>query len=349
MVIQSVLDVKDDNPLPKGAAPSNYFGRSILILTPQRALKFTALTVDRHYVWLTALSFLSHSNMNINELAALPPAPQEEYNQRQPAPALRRNPIRDSIRVAKGKNRWNKPFTAQQPSVPEVPAIEDADPHNNINDDDSDDAADPPTIPRFSSHARKRSNTAPRPSAFNNAFRSFSNHVAGVGNSNSNSNAAAPSNHSTTTTAGSSDLYSPTTSTPIVTPGGARSRSGQSSFSRRTSEANGRGPVAGRSLAQAQVRPNFFDAVGTVRMEAFVDVDASRYRHGHGRGSGAQRTRHNGRRRQDVFYGGGFGSGGGGGGWPQSPETDFPISEDGSEGMGMGMGMRFGEDPFRGF
>jgi hypothetical protein len=32
------------------------------VLTPQRALKFTALTIERHYVWLTALSFLSHSS-----------------------------------------------------------------------------------------------------------------------------------------------------------------------------------------------------------------------------------------------------------------------------------------------
>ena len=321
VIIQSVLDVKDDNPLPKGAAPQNQFNRSILILTPQRALKFTALTVDRHYVWLTALSFLSHSNMNITDLAALPPAPSEEYTQRQPAPALRRNPIRDSIRVAKGKNRWNKPFAAQTPAVPEVPDVEAAGDGN-----DSDDAADPPTIPRFSSHARKRSNTAPRPSAFSNAFRSFSNHVSG-------STAAAPSNHSTTT-AGSSDLYSPT-STSIMTPG---LRSGQSSFSHRTSEASTTRNGGGGGGGQA----NFFDAVGTVRMEAFVDRgESQRYRHG--RGPGGQRTRHNGRRRQDV-YGYGYGFGGGGGGWPQSPETDFPISEDGSEGV-----MMFREDPFRGF
>ncbi|RDA91315.1 hypothetical protein CP533_1576 [Ophiocordyceps camponoti-saundersi (nom. inval.)] len=53
VMIQSVLDVKDDNPAPK-VMPS-VFNRSILILTPQRALKFTATSADRHYLWLTAL------------------------------------------------------------------------------------------------------------------------------------------------------------------------------------------------------------------------------------------------------------------------------------------------------
>lgn len=305
MVIQSVLDVKDDNPLPKGATTQNQFNRSILILTPQRALKFTALTVERHYVWLTALSFLSHSNMNINELATLPPAPQEEYTQRPPAPALRRNPIRDSIRVAKGKSRWNKPFAAQPPAVPEVPTEVE-----NAGDGDPDDAAVPPTVPRFSSHARKRSNTAPRPNPLNNAFRSFSNHKAAT--------TATASNHSTTT-AGSSDLYSPTSI------GGAPGvQSGQSSISYRTSEASG--PSRGG-------QSNFFDAVGTVRMEAFVDrSEAPRYR-----GAGSQRTRHNGRRRQDLTNGSGNTY------WPQSPETDFPMSEDGSDVLFRG------DDPFRGF
>jgi hypothetical protein len=35
MAIQSVLDVKDDNPVPKGAGSSTPFNRSILVLTPQ--------------------------------------------------------------------------------------------------------------------------------------------------------------------------------------------------------------------------------------------------------------------------------------------------------------------------
>lgn len=295
VIIQSVLDVKDENPLPKGASPQNQFNRSILILTPQRALKFTALTQERHYIWLTALSFLSHSSMAMNEIAALPPVPQEEYTPRQSTATLRRNPIRDSIRVAKGKTRSNskskKPF-AQPAVVPEVPLIEDfgEDPAGG-------DAADPPYVPRFSSHTRKRSNTAPRPVP--GAFRSFSNNAATASSTYSN------------TTAGSSDLQSPSSI------GGHGLHSGQSSFSHRTSEASG--PISAAGMG------NFFDAVGTVRMEAFVDrPEKSLRQRGH-------RNRHVGKKRD-------FGH------WPQSPETDFPRSDDG----GSDIFFRH-DDPFRGF
>ncbi|EEP76039.1 predicted protein [Uncinocarpus reesii 1704] len=291
LTIQSVLDVKDENPLPKGASPQNQFNRSILILTPQRALKFTALTLELHFIWLTALSFLSHSSMAMNDLAALPPIPQEEYTPRQPTATLRRNPIRDSIKVAKGKNRLNgkskHPFRSQPAAVPEVPHIE------SHGDEPVADAADPPYVPRFASHTRKRSNTAPRPAP--GTFRSFSN------------NTTAPSTYSATT-AGSSDLYSPSS----IDPSGLHS--GKSSFSRRTSEASG--PIsAGMG--------NFFDAVGTVRMEAFVDrPEISRQR--------GYRSRHVGRKR-DLSY------------WPQSPDTDFPRSDDGSDIFFRN------DDPFRGF
>ncbi|KAK2807036.1 hypothetical protein FQN50_005610 [Emmonsiellopsis sp. PD_5] len=335
LTIQSVLDVKDDNPLPKGSAPNNQFNRSILILTPQRALKFTALTVERHFVWLTALSFLSHSSMGVSDLASLPPVPQEEYTP-PPAPAnatLRRNPIRDSIRVAKGKTRPPATNNRPTPPLPELPH------HDEVDPIDDDDAADPPNVPRFSSHSnshthtRKRSNTAPRvpipPPPPPSAFRSFS--------TNHHHHTTAPSSTYSTTTAGSSDLYSPSTI------GGAPSgiQSGQSSFSHRTrtSEASGPGPS---SVGMS----NFFEAVGTVRMEAFVSSE-HHHHHGHGRRGGGgygygHRTRHgggggNGRgRRRDASY------------WPpNSPETEFFVGGGGSEDGG-DVFFR-SEDPFRGF
>ncbi|CRL25144.1 ATPase, F1/V1/A1 complex, alpha/beta subunit, nucleotide-binding domain, active site [Penicillium camemberti] len=238
--IQSVLDVKDDNPIPKGAGSSAPFNRSILVLTPQRALKFTALTIERHYVWLTALSFLSHSSIGLQELAALPPVPQEESPDL-PHTSLRRNPIRDSIRVAKGRPRpmpkGKRSFnSAGAPApVPEVPG-------GSI-----DLAADAPHVPRFSTHNRKRSNTAPRPAL--HALRSFSS--AGT----------MPSSHSGTT-AGSSELHFPAMQPPSLSPGiGSR----RSSISRRTSEASGR--------ASSVAGSNMFD-IGTVRMEAFIDHHA---------------------------------------------------------------------------
>ncbi|KAJ5896602.1 uncharacterized protein N7473_006001 [Penicillium subrubescens] len=241
--IQSVLDVKDDNPMPKGANTPAPFNRSILVLTPQRALKFTALTVERHYVWLTALSFLSHSSMGLQDLAAIPPAPQEEAASPPPLATLRRNPIRDSIRVAKGKPRPMPKGKRSFPSapVPELPSAGDLD---NM-------AADAPHVPRFSNHSshhhtRKRSNTAPRPPALH-AIRSFS------------SQGTMPSTHSGTT--GSNEPYF----SPVVPPALPHGiRSGRSSISR-TSEGSGR--------TTNTATTNIFD-VGTVRMEAFIDHHA---------------------------------------------------------------------------
>lgn len=245
-----MLDVKDDNPLPKGSAgPPNPFNRSILVLTPQRALKFTALTIERHYVWLTALSFLSHSSMGLHDLAALPPVPQEEIASPTPnQAALRRNPIRDSIRVAKGRPRpmpkGKRSFPGTSIPVPELPT-EDLESLNSM-------AADAPHVPRFSNHNhhnRKRSNTAPRPPALH-TIRSFS------------SQGTMPSSHSGTT-AGSAETYFSPVPPPSLPPAIASGAS--SSISRRTSEASGRTTNTAAS--------NMFD-MGTVRMEAFIDHHA---------------------------------------------------------------------------
>lgn len=289
--IQSVLDVKDDNPLPKGSSSQMQFNRSILILTPQRALKFTAMSQERHYVWLTALSFLSHSPLGINDLATLPPVPQEEYIPPSQTASLRRNPIRDSIRVAKGKGLPTTNGVSSFTTGGAIPShtINEVDLHYAPNEPISD-AADPPNIPS----SRKRSNTAPRPPP--SAFRSYS------------SNAAAPSTYSATTAA-SSDIYTPTSV------GGPGFNSGQSSFSRRTSEASGPSGI---------IVNNFFDAVGTVRMEAFVD------RPGMPRPRQSYRTRQG--RKKDMSY------------WGAGPGPEMPFERpDESDAFFRS------EDPFGGF
>jgi len=167
--IQSVLDVKDDTPLPKGVNQGPIFNRSILILTPARALKFTAPTKERHYVWLTALSFLSHSAQEADGLLALPPPMPFEYEQVEQQvsqatptriitehdsfpPPLR---ARDSIRLAKGK----KPDVASQASGGMRKATSKTKVHAR-----EDSFAEPPSIPRYpGQHMRKRSNTGSRP------------------------------------------------------------------------------------------------------------------------------------------------------------------------------------------
>lgn len=279
MAIQSVLDVRDDNPLPKSATATSPisptgsgFNRSILILTPQRALKFTAMTQERHYVWLNALSFLSHSPLSINDLSAVQPGPHDEY----PAPAppvhggtgsLRRSHVRDSIRVAKAKDREKtrpglggpRSFTNdgvlrhKGSSIGSPPLYYG--PNSPITQ-----AADPPIVPRHS--ARRRANTATsistkgasrsRP-AIPGAFRSYS--------ANTTTPAIPPPPTSVTLSIASSDMLS-----------SSRLSSARDSLSRQPSENSA-------SELPGQMASKYFENVGTMRMEAFIKEERDRKLH----------------------------------------------------------------------
>lgn len=264
VVIQSVLDVKDDNPAPKGMAP--IFNRSILILTPQRALKFTASSSERHYVWLTALSFLAHSQQAVPEIVApvvMPPKAEPVLDFEPPQVKPKRSGIRDSIRLAKGRTVPVKAATPSIPSLPSAPSSQMGDVSSfriaesggtistSHTRDISRDAAEPPLVPRFYDrngpppvHSRKRSNTGghiPPPLS----FRGFS---GPVGYHNSTNSTAGNS----VGTAGSSDIYQSQGSS-----AGANTWALSQTASQRTSEASSR-------------PSNFFDAIGTVRMEAFI-------------------------------------------------------------------------------
>jgi hypothetical protein len=270
VAIQSVLDVKDDNPAPKGTGA--VFNRSILILTPQRALKFTASSSERHYIWLTALSFLAHSSQAVPEI---PPQHQLQIKQ-QPLPDFelarpktKRAGIRDSIRLAKGKASNGSVFPGP-PSIPSIPSIPSA-PSSNMGDvvsyrgtesvsvisgghtrEPSHEAAEAPFIPRFHdrvsqlpAHGRKRSNTGghvPPPLS----FRGFSGPVSALSSHAPSSSTAGAS----IGTAGSSDIYQSQASTNMTW---------------------GLSQTASQRTSEASSRPsNFFDAIGTVRMEAFI-------------------------------------------------------------------------------
>ncbi|TVY21718.1 Anucleate primary sterigmata protein A [Lachnellula arida] len=271
VTIQSVLDVKDDNTPPKGSGP--IFNRSILILTPARALKFTAVSAERHYVWLTALSFLAHSSQAVPEIVQAPlPAPQPvipNFEVPQGGARLRRNGIRDSIRVAKGKTSTarsgptsvhSSQYGGTDHSIREVDSI------HSSRTDPIPMAADPPFVPRFSergshgpplSHNRKRSNTGSRiPPPL--SFRGFSSPTGTGGHAPTSSTAGM-----SVGTNGSSDIYQSQPASSVSAGYTGMSVSGRSSV--RTSDASNR-PVN-----------NFFDAVGTMRMEAFISPMASRF------------------------------------------------------------------------
>ncbi|CAG8949898.1 hypothetical protein HYFRA_00004227 [Hymenoscyphus fraxineus] len=266
LTIQSVLDVKDDNPPPKGTPA--IFDRSILILTPARALKFTATSAERHYIWLTALSFLAHSTQAVPEIVtpvnpsrqpALPDFEPPRVNNHR----IRRRPIQDSIRIAKGKGKTSSvrsgPTSVHSALSAEQSIREEASFYTSRSDGGLP-PADPPIVPRFPergdrsfggpplTHTRKRSNTGSRfgpPSS----YRGFSAPQSGY--------APPPSTAGMSVgTSGSSDIYNSKAPSSVS---GYTAVSGLSSV--RSSEASNR-PGA--------VVNNFFDAVGTVRMEAFI-------------------------------------------------------------------------------
>lgn len=209
VLIQSVLDVKDDTPMPKGAGQA-IFNRSILILTPARALKFTAPSRERHYVWLTALSFLSHSADSNDGLLALPPPmpfeyeqvdrrQQQQQHQHQHSPAPPPIPpsapaklstfsgTRDSVRLAKGKGKASSPagtngFGSRNASGSGLGA-----PRESLETL----SAEPPSIPRFPGTSRRRSNSnmrRPQTSTTSHGYeRNYERSLASYATSNAGS------------------------------------------------------------------------------------------------------------------------------------------------------------------
>ena len=275
--------------MPKHADPQSAFGRSILILTPQRALKFTATNPARHNVWLTALAFLSESGMETDGLASIPPIPRHDVRRPPSQGSLagfRRATIRDSIGMTKSKERpgLNGARAHSHPlGIPRGPAPSGA--GGSYGDDEPTlGAAEPPHVPRLSSytHSRKRSSTGPR--------------------------AVAPTTSSPfpLKANASHDGYSP----------------GSHGIGQLIAEGNGSMPT---------IRNNFFDAVGTVRMEAFIEPrERSKGPSSPGHKRKGQRTRQG--RKKDLSY---WGVGG--------PITPPVHTAGGTESLGKS------DDPFHGF
>ncbi|KAI4150421.1 MAG: hypothetical protein LQ340_004090, partial [Diploschistes diacapsis] len=273
VTITSVLDVRDDTPMPKGAPASSFFGRSMLILTPQRALKFTAKSLERHHVWLSALSFLSHTAVEAKETrgvqSAMPVPPANEaappnivgYRQvsHPTVPILRRHRIQDSIRVAKGKDRPG-PAAKRAFANPSVTSVNEW--QSRPSEELVAHGAEAPQVPRRTVGASKRWNTAPKSNP-SKSLRSFSS-------------SQKPSLYSIRSRRDSAGEVPPPPAAvqadaPLASSNGDHGSNnpngregGLDSSSRRGTNRNASvHPRSGES-------PNFFEAVGTVRMEAFV-------------------------------------------------------------------------------
>ncbi|KAI9808835.1 MAG: hypothetical protein M1826_004050 [Phylliscum demangeonii] len=256
LTIQSVLDVKDDAPAPKPLSGHAVFDRSILILTPARALKFTARTRERHYVWLTALAFLSRPSMGAHELGALPPPVVPPLDGAPAARAagtvLRRHPIRDSIRIAPGKRRprSTKDDAGAAPDGvmgPSTGGLGTGPSSASLPRGLFVTTADAPAIPRFPSHGRHRSNTGGRPPL--GAKRSFTHPPL-------------------PTSIPSFAAWRGSTATATATAGDGSSTTAMSGLGHAPSRARHR--TSDASSATGRTTVNFFDAMPTVRMEAFV-------------------------------------------------------------------------------
>lgn len=290
--------------MPKHSDPLPVFDRSILILTPQRALKFTASNRERHQIWLTALAFLSNSALEPDGLASIPPIPRHD-TRRPPSQGslggFRRVTIRDSIGIAKSKGRPSADGWRAHSNPLGVPGVKAKSGYED--DDPTLDAAEPPYVPRVSSqtqtHTRKRSNTGPR-TISRKTSQNFSS-------------PAMPSNFSLKAHA-FHDGY------PVLARGTGSHAIGQS--------------VSDGTGSMNTIRNNFFDAVGTVRMEAFID-QGERAKGpsspGHKKKDGkGLRTRQG--RKKDLSY---WGVGG-----PITPKVNVGT---GSEGRWKS------DDPFKGF
>ncbi|WPH00556.1 anucleate primary sterigmata protein a [Acrodontium crateriforme] len=239
LVIESVLDVLDHTPMPKGAGLDSAFRRSILILTPARALKFTTVNKERHALWMTALSFLAQSG-------ALPTLMPDAFDEPAPPPSSRFESNASDKRSRSpsfGKATTRSAGTTRSRRPTRTPDVDDTLISPDLFSQDQDTGAEPPAIPRLHSstmkHQRKRSNTNPALPPTIAGFRSFSSNAVPSSNSPFNRlQLATSANHG----------------------GDLRGTSSKSAGSRQES-----------LISSAADRPNFFEAMGTVRMEAFVD------------------------------------------------------------------------------
>ena len=187
---------------------------------------------------------MCHSTPGLDDLARLPPLPEQNYHHlpsHEPITRLPWTPTQESTRFARGRARpsigghsYSSPIGLIEREI-----IEEG---NLPWEDDgagSDDAAEPPQVYRVAAHARKRSSSTEPRSRPLGAFYSYPNNVMAV--------------------ASSCSLQAPT------------SRDKYDRFTPRLQIGSGHGILESSNAPYPVVPNNFFDSAATVRMEAFVD------------------------------------------------------------------------------
>jgi len=249
--IQSVLDVVDDTPLPKGSNVQTVFKRSIIVLTPSRALKFTTMSKERHYVWLTALSFLAHhTSHGVPDLTGLPaptPLQENDSHSNSRAASVRRNPMR----LTRDKTRSGPSSRSATPTM--ATTNPESHPRNNVSN--TQDTAFAPHVPRVPTLSRNRSITNPtrgRPAA-TSSVRSQSMNVS--------------SNHSMLSASSSTRARSP----PRPSSAQKQGHNSEALNVENSLQVRDSSPRPSDLSAEFGGNQNFFDAVGMVRIDAFVN------------------------------------------------------------------------------
>lgn len=141
--------------MPKRPELAAAFHRSILIITPSRQLKLTAINAERHAHWMSALSFLVESDRLEIQLSPMPlvqPIADQSQNatamMRQQSPSFGRSKLRDYIHLTKDReSNLPRSVSAQNQSAADSADIPSPSTHEQ--------GADFPSIPRLYSHTNK--------------------------------------------------------------------------------------------------------------------------------------------------------------------------------------------------
>ncbi|RKF76876.1 hypothetical protein GcM3_076013 [Golovinomyces cichoracearum] len=277
LVIQSVLDVKDENPPPKGI---NLFDRSILIHSSNRALRFTAVTKESHNNWLKALTFLARSQLLHGPLSST----KDPISNKPQSETRHKTRIHETIRAAKGRPSYvSKLSEVSKKASHSFSDVNHTPSETRCMIVDCDSPADAPIVPRFTERSalnypnsnvassflplyhRRRSNTAPRnpPSS----THKINNPVPGFNCASSSNVAISAATHENNYAYGYDSYLAPK----IVIPANLNN---QLYYSHPSLSCNVN-QISPNSEDSCPENFNFFDPIGTVRMQAFVSPSTS--------------------------------------------------------------------------